>query len=103
MVLVEGQSPMNWPTNPRSAKARAILMGISHGRSISGIESRFLMNFGMEGSTGLDPGDRRSKLKASFVAEGTEGGESPPPGAAMERLRRSNTSTAAAKARLGHG
>ena len=78
-------------------------MGNSHGRSISGIESSFLMNFEMDGGTGLDPGDRRSRLKASLAEEGTEGGESPPPGAAMGRLRRSNTNTAAARARLGRG
>ena len=73
---------MNWPTNPRSDKARAILMGCSLGRSISGTASSFLMNFGMEGAIGLNPGDLSNLLKASS-AEGAEGGESPPPGAAM--------------------
>ena len=82
MVLVEGQSPMNWPTSPLSDRARATLMGISHGRSISGIESSFLMNFGMAGEEGLDPEGRRRRLKASVSAEG-EGGGGPPSGAGM--------------------
>ena len=82
MVLVDGQSPMNWPTKPRSDRARAILIGISLGRSISGIESSFLMNFGMAGAIGAAPRGRSSRLKASVVGE-EEGGGSPPSGEAM--------------------
>ena len=85
MVLVEGQSPMNWPTNPRSAKAKAILIGCSEGRSISGIASNFLTNFGMLGATGLKPGVLSNRWNASAAEEGTEGGESPPPGVAMAK------------------
>ena len=83
MVLLEGHSPMYCPTNPRLARARAILMGSSLGRSISGTASSFLMNFGMEGATGLNPGDFSNLLKASSVEVGAEGGENPPPGVAM--------------------
>ena len=41
------------------------------------------MNFGMEGATGLNPGDFSNLLKASSVEVGAEGGENPPPGVAM--------------------
>ena len=94
MVLVDGQSPMNRPTKPRSDRARAILIGISLGRSISGIESSFLMNFGMAGAIGTDPRGRSSRLKASVVEE-DEGGGSPPSGEAM--IGKERTRTAAAK------
>ena len=83
MVLVEGHKPITWPTSPRSARARAILMGCSLGRSISGTASSFLMNFGMEGATSLNPGDFSNLLKAYSVEVGAEGGENPPPGVAM--------------------
>ena len=92
MVLDEGHKPMNWPTSPLFARARVILMGCSLGRSISGTSSSFLMNFGMEGATGLKPGDFSNLLKASAAEIEVEGGESPPPGAAMEALRRASTS-----------
>ena len=81
MVLVDGQSPMNWPTKPRSDRARAILIGISLGRSISGIESNFFMNFGTAGAIGAVPIGLSSRLKASVVEE--KGGGSPPSGEAM--------------------
>ena len=42
------------------------------------------MNFGIEGATGLKPGDFSNLLKASAAEIEAEGGESPPPGAAME-------------------
>ena len=74
---------MNWPTNPLSDRVRATLMGISHGRSISGIESSFLMNFGMAGDEGLDPKGRRRILNASVSAEEEEGGGIPPSGAGL--------------------
>ena len=65
------------------------------------------MNFGMDGATGLNPGAERNLLKSSSVEEGGEGGESPPPGAAMgaawdlerqKTLRRQPKQLAASKA-----
>ena len=44
------------------------------------------MKFGMIGATGLKLGDLSNRWNASAAEEGTEGGESPPPGAAMETL-----------------
>ena len=58
-------------------------MGFSSGKAISGIASSFLMNFGIDGATGFFPVGAKSLLKASTAEIGEEGGESPPPGAAM--------------------
>ena len=83
MVLAEGQIPMNWPTRPLSARARAILMDCSSGKAISGIESSFLTNFEASLAAGFIPDGAKSLQKASFAERGEEGGGSPPPGAAM--------------------
>jgi hypothetical protein len=84
MVLAEGQSPMNWPTKPLSARARAILTECSSGSSIYGIVSSFLTNFGASLATGFFPDDANSFLNASSAEIGEEGGGSPPPGVTME-------------------
>ena len=58
-------------------------MGFSSGRIISGIASIFLMNFGIWGFTIFFPARERSFLKASTSEREGEGGDIPPPGAAM--------------------
>jgi hypothetical protein len=95
MDLVEGQSPINWPINPRSERDRVsserdrvTFIGCSGGRSISGISSNFLtklrafetVDFLLQAST------RRRK-----EAEGEGGGGGSPPWAAMAAHSRTLT------------
>ena len=74
---------MNFSTKPFSAKVKAILMGCSSGRAISGIESSFLMNFGIEGAAYLFPIELIRRLKVSSEDIGRVGGGYPPPSALM--------------------
>jgi hypothetical protein len=74
--LVEGQSPMNWPTSPCSERDRATFIGSSGGRSISGMASSFLTKLGV--TEGVDFLLQAATSRRKEVEGEGGGGGSPP-------------------------
>lgn len=73
-VFGDGHKPVNFPTNPRSAKAIADFLGRG-GRETSRISSNFFMNLEMEGRglAAAFPGIRAAKRSAWFSGSGGRG------------------------------
>jgi len=69
MVLVEGQSPINYPTNPLSDRETATCIGWFGGRSFSSIESIHFTKLGRVTGEGFLPWVAR-RLRKETVVDG---------------------------------